>query len=69
MYYDFKNRLAATLYKPIIERDKSAFLKVVGVNYTLGVFVDIGIKKDLLISFDELPNNKNFGLEKMIYYM
>jgi predicted RNA-binding protein (virulence factor B family) len=58
LYYDFKNRLAATLYKPIIERDKSAFLKVVGVNYTLGVFVDIGIKKDLLISFDELPNNK-----------
>lgn len=58
LYYDFKNRLAATLYEPIIEEDERAFLKVVGVNYNIGVFVDIGIKKDLLVSYDELPNNK-----------
>lgn|SRR5690554_3316426 len=58
LYFDFKNRLAATLYEPLLEEGESAFLKVVGVNYNLGVFVDIGIKKDLLVSFDELPNNK-----------
>lgn len=58
LYFDFKNRLAATLYEPIIEEGEREFLKVVGVNYNLGVFVDIGINKDLLVSYDELPNNK-----------
>lgn len=58
LYFDFKNRLAATLYEPIIEEGERAFLPVVGINYNLGVFVDIGINKDLLVSYDELPNNK-----------
>lgn len=60
LYYDFKNRLAATLYEPLIEEGDKAFLKVVGINYNLGVFVDLGIKKDLLVSYDELPNNKKW---------
>lgn len=59
LYYDFKNRLSATLYEPLIEEGQKRFLKVVGVNPGLGVFVDMGINKDLLVSKDELPNNKN----------
>ncbi len=63
LYYDFKNRLSATLYKPLIEEGKRAFLKVVGVNFNIGVFVDMGINKDLLVSYDELSNNKRFWPE------
>lgn len=70
LYYDFKNRLAATLYEPFLEEGEKAFLKVVGVNYNLGVFVDIGIKKDLLVSYDELPNNKKmWPLEDDLLYL
>lgn len=58
LYYDFKNRLSATLYEPLIEEGQRAFLKVVGVTPGLGVFVDMGINKDLLVSKDELPNNQ-----------
>lgn len=63
LYYDFKNRLSATLYKPLIEEGERAFLKVVGVNFGIGVFVDMGINKDLLVSYDELSNNKRFWPE------
>lgn len=63
LYYDFKNRLSATLYQPLIEEGERAFLKVVGVNFDIGVFVDMGINKDLLVSYDELPNNKRFWPE------
>ncbi|NLN50884.1 MAG: hypothetical protein GX149_04600 [Acholeplasmataceae bacterium] len=57
LYYDFKNRLAATLYQPLVTVNKTALLKVVGVNKGLGVFVDIGINKDLLVSADDLPKS------------
>ncbi len=59
LYYDFKNRLSATLYEPLLEEGDIKFLKVVGVNSNIGVFVDMGINKDLLVSKDDLPNNKN----------
>lgn len=55
LYYDAKGRLSATLHTPLITIEKDAFLKVVDVKRELGVFVDMGISKDLLVSKDDLP--------------
>ncbi|MDD4203915.1 MAG: S1-like domain-containing RNA-binding protein [Acholeplasmataceae bacterium] len=57
LYYDFKGRLAATLSKPIITVNRAAFLEVVDVKRSLGVFVDNGVSKDLLVSKDDLPTD------------
>lgn len=55
LYYDFKGRLAATLHKPIVTINSANFLEVVDVKRQLGVFVNNGISKDLLLSKDDLP--------------
>lgn len=57
LYLDKKNRVAATLYKPILEVNQIAFLKVVGVKQEIGVFCNIGISKDILLSRDDLPHS------------
>lgn len=54
LYYDHKGRVAATLETPLIKLGMDAFLKVVEVKRDLGVFVDMGISKDLLVSKDDL---------------
>ena len=54
LYYDQKKRLCATLEKPIITSTKYDFVEVVGIN-NAGVFVNIGIAKDILVSKDYLP--------------
>ena len=48
LYYDAKGRLAATLAKPFIEVGRPGILSVVSVNPSLGVFMDLGISKDVL---------------------
>ncbi len=55
LYFDTKGRLTATLTKPFIELDRPGTLKVVSVNPGLGVFMDLGISKDVLLSKDFLP--------------
>lgn len=57
LYYDAKGRLAATLAKPFIEVGRPGILSVVSVNPSLGVFMDLGISKDVLLSKDFLPQN------------
>lgn len=59
LFHDFKNRLAATLKKPIITLGEEAFLEVVGRSPHLGVFLNNGIGKDVLLSRDDLPLNKS----------
>lgn len=56
LYYDQKKRLCATLEEPLITINKPAFLKVVALNEA-GVFVNMGISKDLLVSKDYLPTS------------
>lgn len=58
LYYDEKNRLAATLHTPLITVNKTDFVEVIDVHDKLGVFLDMGINKDLLLSLDDLPLNK-----------
>lgn len=57
LYIDKKNRIAATLFKPKLEVNQTALLEVVGVNNNLGVFLNIGISKDILLGADELPTD------------
>ena len=58
LYFDNAKRLAATLKLPIICDGESGLLAVKSNNYPLGVFLDNGISKDLLISGNNLPDNK-----------
>ncbi|MCK9166181.1 MAG: S1-like domain-containing RNA-binding protein [Acholeplasmatales bacterium] len=59
LFHDFKGRLAATLKLPIITLEKGAFLVAVEVVSNLGVFFDNGIDKHLLLSKDDLPNDRS----------
>lgn len=59
LFYDAKGRLAASLATPLITVSKPAILKVVGKTRGLGVFLNMGISKDLLLSKDYLPFNES----------
>lgn len=58
LYYDQKGRLAATLKMPFITVSRPGFLRVSAVHEYLGVFLDMGIAKELLLSADDLPMDK-----------
>ncbi len=58
LYFDQKGRLAATLKEPIITVGRPGFLRVSAVHEFLGVFLDMGIAKELLLSADDLPFDK-----------
>lgn len=58
LYFDQKKRLCATLEKPLITTTKYGFVEVVDIS-TGGVFVNIGINKDILLSKDYLPASIN----------
>lgn len=55
LYQDHEGRLAATMANPKVRLDSLAWLKVVGLRRNLGVFLDMGISKDVLLSKDDLP--------------
>lgn len=58
LYFDQKGRLAATLKEPLITVSNYAVLEVKDSLKTLGVFLNMGINKDLLLSKDDLPINR-----------
>jgi predicted RNA-binding protein (virulence factor B family) len=55
IYNDHEGRLVATMKNPLITVDTYEWVDVVGVNKGLGVFISIGLTKDILISKDDLP--------------
>jgi len=55
LYFDNQKRITATMNKPILDQDTPAFAEVVGQNFRLGVFLDVGLIKDLLLSRDDMP--------------
>lgn len=55
LYHDKQGRLAATMTIPKVQFGVYEWVEVVGMQPKLGVFVDIGIQKDLLLSRDDLP--------------
>lgn len=56
LYYDGKKRLCATMEEPLVTTKHYGFVKVVNVLEKAGVFVNIGIAKDILLSKDFLPS-------------
>jgi predicted RNA-binding protein (virulence factor B family) len=52
LYLDSEDRLTATLETPFLSLDEVAFLEVKDVN-RFGAFVDIGLRKELLVPFAE----------------
>ncbi|GIN74179.1 hypothetical protein J14TS2_46540 [Bacillus sp. J14TS2] len=60
LYQDHQGRLAASQTIPTIQLGKYDWVEVVGMKKGLGIFVDIGLKKDILISLDNLPDSINF---------
>ncbi|HET7628508.1 MAG TPA: S1-like domain-containing RNA-binding protein [Bacillales bacterium] len=57
VYVDKKGRLAATMTMPKVKIGTFDWVEVVEVKKHLGVFVHIGIKKDMLLSVDDLPED------------
>lgn len=57
LYVDKMKRIAATAHIPFITVDTIGICEVVG-NSSAGVFVNIGISRDILLSSDDLPDKK-----------
>lgn len=57
LYYDQKKRLCATTETPLITTKIPNFCKVVAKKENMGLFLNMGIAKDILLSSDYLPNN------------
>ncbi len=55
VYIRHREGLAITLRRPYIDVERAAFVRVVEKKEGLGVFVDIGLDKDMLVSKDYLP--------------
>lgn len=60
LYQDHQGRKAASLTIPKIQIGTFDWVKVVGVHKGLGIFVHIGIEKDILVSIDDLPSSFQF---------
>ena len=55
LYHDHDGRMRATMKRPLITTTSYGWIDVVDVVPNLGVFVHIGIEKDILLSLDDLP--------------
>ena len=64
LYFDQKGRLAATLKEPLITMSRPGFLEVTDVLSHLGVFLHMGIAKDILLSMDDLPKHRDLWPQK-----
>ncbi len=58
LYPDAHGRVAATSKMPVITAGEYAWLKVVDTKAGVGVFLDIGIQKDILLGEEDLPVHK-----------
>lgn len=56
IYLDKQGRLTSTMKIPSIQVGTYGWAEVVNVRRELGVFVNIGLSKDILVSLDDLPN-------------
>jgi predicted RNA-binding protein (virulence factor B family) len=61
VYRDSEDRLVATTETPKAFVDEFAYLKVVGMNRRVGIFLDWGLEKDLLLPLREINGPLNVG--------
>ena len=64
LFQDRKGRLAATMIIPEIQIGRYGWVEVADVHHELGVFVSIGIHRDILIAKGDLPPLLNVWPEK-----
>jgi len=55
IYHDTQDRIAATMHRPKLLQGELALLEVADVHHTLGVFLDIGLTRHVLMPQSELP--------------
>ena len=58
LYSDNQGRVTASTKEPVIQLNEVKMLEVVSVNERYGVFLYYGMVKDLLLSLDDLPNDR-----------
>ncbi|WP_144939333.1 S1 RNA-binding domain-containing protein [Paenibacillus sp. 32O-W] len=58
LYYDTEDRLAATMKKPLLRLGEVALLEVADAHPRFGLFLDMGIGRQLLLPYRELPELK-----------
>lgn len=61
VYRDSEDRLVATTQRPLAELGQVALLRVAGVSPRIGVFLDWGLDKDLLLPIREMSGPLNAG--------
>lgn len=59
LYVDSEGRTSASTTIPDISVGSYAWIKVADTNPKIGVFLDIGLQKDLLLGADDLPAHKS----------
>lgn len=59
LYTDAQGRISATSHIPEISVGRYEWLKVTAVKSGVGVFLDMGIQKDLLLGEEDLPAHKS----------
>ncbi|MDR0880624.1 MAG: DNA-binding protein [Clostridioides sp.] len=67
IFKDSEDRLAATMIKPLAKVGDVAYLKVVD-NTDIGIFIDMGLTKDILVPFKE-KTYPLFRDEKYLFYI
>lgn len=61
VYRDSEDRLVATTEQPLAELGELAYLRVAGINPRVGVFLEWGLEKDLLLPMREMDGPVNPG--------
>ncbi|WP_281274930.1 CvfB family protein [Brevibacillus fluminis] len=59
LYTDHDGRVAATMEEPIVQVGEFGWLEVVEIITRMGVFLNNGIKRDVLLFVDDLPMLRN----------
>jgi uncharacterized protein len=55
LFHDTEDRLAATMRKPLVSLGEVALLEVVDVHLRFGCFLEMGLGRNLLLPFKQLP--------------
>jgi predicted RNA-binding protein (virulence factor B family) len=58
LYTDAEDRLSATMRKPLIQYGELARLEVADIHEKLGVFLEMGLGRQLLLPTSELPEDR-----------
>lgn len=66
IYLDSEDRLIATTQAPLAMEGEFAYLQCVDVS-KVGAFVDIGLRKDILVPFREQENRMVIGSKYVVY--